>query len=334
MTELLKVSSHAPDAAVIHLAAERLRAGGLVAFPTETVYGLGANALDERAVARIFEAKGRPADNPLIVHVADRAMARQVVSVWPEAADRLAEAFWPGPLTLVLPKSPIIPLVVTAGLPAVGVRMPNHPVALALIHAAGVPVAAPSANPYMGVSPTRAEHVVVGMADRVDLILDGGPADVGLESTVLDLSGEVPTVLRLGGLSVGRLRAVLGYVAVQVDAQGESAVRLPSPGLARRHYAPRATVRLVDGRMALEALAASLKAGGERVGVLAFGAGDWPESIEAQAMPRSPEAYGAMLYATFHAMDALGVTQLLVETPPSDEDWGAVRDRLRRATSL
>jgi L-threonylcarbamoyladenylate synthase len=333
MTQLLSVSAHAPDAALIHLAAEQLRAGRLVAFPTETVYGLGANALDERAVKRIFEAKGRPANNPLIVHVADIAMARQVVNTWPEAAELLAGAFWPGPLTLVLPKAPTIPLAVTAGLPAVGVRMPAHPVAVALIRAAGVPVAAPSANPYMGVSPTRAEHVARGMADRVDVILDGGAADVGLESTVLDLTGAVPTVLRLGGLPVGRLREVLGRVDVYAGAAGEPEVHLPSPGLARRHYAPRATVHLVDGREALIARAEALSAGGERVGVLAFGAGAWPEAVVAEAMPDSPAGYGARLYAALHAMDDLGVTHLLVEAPPGEEDWGAVHDRLRRATS-
>jgi L-threonylcarbamoyladenylate synthase len=340
MTQLLSVSAHAPDAAIIHLAAEHLRAGRLVAFPTETVYGLGANALDERAVKRIFEAKGRPADNPLIVHVADVAMARQLVNAWPDAAEQLAAAFWPGPLTLVLPKGPSVPLAVTAGLPAVGVRMPAHPVALSLIRAAGVPVAAPSANPYMGVSPTRAEHVASAMTGRVDVILDGGPADVGLESTVLDLTGDVPTVLRLGGLPVGRLREVLGRVDVWADAEGEPAVHLPSPGLARRHYAPRATVHLVDGREALIAQATALLASGERVGVLALGAGDWPTSIPsgasgiaAETMPASPAAYGARLYAALHAMDALGIAHLLVETPPGEEEWGAVRDRLRRATS-
>jgi L-threonylcarbamoyladenylate synthase len=333
MTQLLSVSAQAPDPAIIHLAAEHLRAGRLVAFPTETVYGLGATALDERAVRRIFAAKGRPANNPLIVHVADVAMARQVVNAWPEAAEQLAAAFWPGPLTLVLPKAPIIPMSVTAGLPAVGVRMPAHPVAEALIRAAGVPVAAPSANPYMGVSPTRAEHVARGMEGRVDVILDGGAADVGLESTVLDLTGDVPTVLRLGGLPVSRLREVLGRVEVYAGAAGEPEVHLPSPGLARRHYAPRATVHLVDGREALIAQATALLATGEPVGVLALGAGEWPRGLEAEAMPATPAAYGARLYAALHAMDDLGVAHLLIEAPPGEEDWGAVRDRLRRATS-
>jgi L-threonylcarbamoyladenylate synthase len=185
----------------------------------------------------------------------------------------------------------------------------------------------------MGVSPTRAEHVARGMADRVDVILDGGPADVGLESTVLDLTGAVPTVLRLGGLPVSRLREVLGRVDVWADAEGEPTVHLPSPGLARRHYAPRATVHLVAGREALIAQADALLAEGERVGVLALGASAWPTAVEAEAMPDSPAAYGARLYAALHAMDALGITHLLVETPPGDEEWGAVRDRLRRATS-
>ncbi|MFN3431961.1 MAG: L-threonylcarbamoyladenylate synthase [Candidatus Sericytochromatia bacterium] len=314
-------------------ALEALAAGRLVAFPTETVYGLGANALDPAAVARIFAAKGRPATNPLIAHVSDVAMAKTVVAEWPETAERLAAAFWPGPLTLVLPKGAEVPLSVTAGLPAVGVRVPAHPVAQALIRAAGVPVAAPSANPYMGVSPTAAEHVAKGMAGKLDLILDGGPATVGLESTVLDLTRPVPTVLRLGGLPVARLRAVLGEVAVLVSEGGEPEVHLPSPGLARRHYAPEAAVRLVGDRATLIAEAGRLTKTGERVGVLSLGPAALAPGVTVEAMPVVPDLYGARLYATLHAMDALGLSVLLVESPPNGEDWGAVRDRLRRATT-
>ncbi|MFP5503974.1 MAG: L-threonylcarbamoyladenylate synthase, partial [Candidatus Sericytochromatia bacterium] len=253
MTRILTLSPAHPDPAVLAEAAALLRAGALVAFPTETVYGLGANALDPAAVAKIFEAKGRPATNPLIAHVADAAMARQVVASWPESAQKLADAFWPGPLTLVLPKRPEVPDAVTAGLGSVGVRVPAHPVALALIREAGVPVAAPSANPYMAVSPTRAEHVARGLGDKVAMILDGGPAEVGLESTVLDLTRPVPTVLRPGGLPIARLREVLGEVDLLGHLAPEGDVPLPSPGLARRHYAPRARVRLAAGREAFEA---------------------------------------------------------------------------------
>jgi L-threonylcarbamoyladenylate synthase len=333
MTRLLSVSPTAPDPAAIQAAAEILRRGGLVAFPTETVYGLGANALDETAVSGIFAAKGRPATNPLIAHVADVAMAKTVVAEWPETAERLAAAFWPGPLTLVLPKGPAVPLSVTAGLPAVGVRMPAHPVAIALIREAGVPVAAPSANPYMGVSPTTAEHVAKGMAGRVDVILDGGPASVGLESTVLDLTRPVPTVLRLGGLPVAALRAELGEVAVLVTEGGEPETHLPSPGLARRHYAPQAAVRIMGDRATLTAEAGRLTTAGERVGVMTLGPIEVAPGVVIEAMPAVPDRYGSRLYATLHAMDARGLSVILVEAPPDGEDWGAVRDRLRRATA-
>lgn len=333
MTRLLTVSSAAPDPAAIQAAAEILRRGGLVAFPTETVYGLGANALDPAAVSGIFAAKGRPATNPLIAHVADVAMAKTVVAAWPETAERLAAAFWPGPLTLVLPKGPAVPHAVTAGLPAVGVRMPAHPVAIALIREAGVPVAAPSANPYMGVSPTAAEHVAKGMAGRVDLILDGGPTSVGLESTVLDLTRPVPTVLRLGGLPVAKLREVLGTVDVLVSEGGEPETHLPSPGLARRHYAPQASVRLVGDRATLIAEAGRLATTGERVGAMTLGPLTLAPGVVVEAMPVVPDLYGSRLYATLHAMDARGLSVILVETPPDGEDWGAVRDRLRRATA-
>src|SRR4051812_20749755 len=188
---VIQVDADAPGAAVREAAAV-LRDGGLVAFPTETVYGLGARALDPASVARIYEAKGRPSYNPLIVHVATVDAARALSSAWPEAADRLAERFWPGPLTLVVPRAPVIPDAVSAGLDTVGVRIPGHPVAHALLEAAGIPVAAPSANRSMGVSPTTAEHVRRSLGGRVDLILDGGPCPVGIESTVLSLAGEVP----------------------------------------------------------------------------------------------------------------------------------------------
>ncbi|MNS19548.1 Threonylcarbamoyl-AMP synthase [compost metagenome] len=333
MTRLLHVSPAAPNPAAIQAAAEILRRGGLVAFPTETVYGLGANALDETAVAGIFTAKGRPATNPLIAHVADVEMAKTVVAEWPETAERLAAAFWPGPLTLVLPKGPAVPMSVTAGLPAVGVRVPAHPVAIALIREAGVPVAAPSANPYMGVSPTAAEHVAKGMAGRVDLILDGGATSVGLESTVLDLTRPVPTVLRLGGLPVAKLREVLGEVDVLVSEGGEPETHLPSPGLARRHYAPKAAVRLVGDRATLIAEAGRLTTAGERVGVMALGPIELAPSVVVEAMPVVPDLYGSRLYATLHALDALGLSAIIVETPPDGEAWGAVRDRLRRATA-
>lgn len=324
MARTLTLDPHAPEGGAIAEAARVLQAGGLVAFPTETVYGLGANALDAAAVAKIYLAKGRPAANPLIVHVADADMARQVVAAWPAAAQRLAEACWPGPLTLVLPRGPAVPASVTAGLPAVGVRVPAHPVALALIRAAGVPVAAPSANPYTGVSPTTAAHVAAGLGDRVELILDGGPAAVGVESTVLDLTGRVPRVLRPGGLPIPRLRELLGEV-IYVPITKADDVALPSPGLAKRHYAPRAKVMVLPDAAAVARAAAGLA----DVGCWTFG----PPPGEGEQMPANPEAYAARLYAGLHEADRRGWKHLLIEAPPRDEAWAAVHDRLKRAAS-
>jgi L-threonylcarbamoyladenylate synthase len=330
----LAVTTATPEDPAIAEAARVLRAGGLVAFPTETVYGLGANALDPAAVGAIFAAKGRPATNPLIVHAADAAGLRNVVAAWPPRAERLARACWPGPLTLVLPRAEAVPACVTAGLPAVGVRVPAHPVALALLVAAGVPVAAPSANPYMGLSPTTADHVTLGLATTTQdvLLLDGGPASVGLESTVLDLTGAHPRILRPGGVPPATLRALLGRV--DVLAPGVQAEALPSPGLAARHYAPRATLQVLDGLAALRHEAARLAASGAIVAVMGFeaapvGHGAW----RWHQMPADPVAYGQCLYAMLHDLDAAGATDVLVALPPEDEAWAAVADRLRRAAS-
>lgn len=326
---LLRVSPTHPDPRSLEEAARVLRAGGLVAFPTETVYGLGADARSPEAVRRIFQAKGRPADNPLIVHVPDSPAARALVTDWPEVAQRLAEAFWPGPLTLLLPKRPEIPDLVTAGLPAVGLRVPAHPVARALLEAAGLPVAAPSANPYMGVSPTTAGHVAKGLGDRVDLILDGGPTVVGIESTVVDLTGDVPLVLRPGGVSLEALQHVVPAIRM-ADRREAEGPRL-SPGLARRHYSPQAPLRLVErSELAVTARAAR----GQALGVMTLGAapGDLPPAL-VRVMPEDPEGYAQALYAALHELDAAGVVGILAERPPADPAWVAVLDRLTRAAA-
>lgn len=327
---VLPISSRVPEPERLQAASSVLHAGGLVAFPTETVYGLGADARNPLAVRRIFEAKGRPADNPLIVHVPDIASAKQLVTNWPTSAQLLAEAFWPGPLTLLLPKRPEIPDLVTAGLPAVGLRVPAHPVALRLLEVSGLPVAAPSANPYMGISPTTAEHVASGLADRVDLILDGGPTQVGIESTVVDLTGEVPLVLRPGGVSLEALQRVLPEtrMADQREAEGP---RL-SPGLARRHYSPRAPLYLVSGKEAL--VSAAEAARGETLGVMSLGSppADLPGAVW-RSMPSEPEAYAQALYSALHDLDAAGVTLILAERPPAEAAWVAVLDRLTRAAA-
>ena len=302
-------------------AAALLRSGKLVAFPTETVYGLGANALDANAVARIFEVKGRPNTSPVIVHIGDWEMVRKVAASWPPAARMLAEKFWPGPLTLVLPKTPAVPDIVTAGLPTVGVRMPSHPVALALIKAAQVPVAAPSANRFSQLSPTTAEHVRQGLGDRVDYILDGGPCEVGIESTVLSLAGEVPVLLRPGGVSRRQIEDVIGPVATSQDTPHGSH---PAPGMHPRHYSPRTPVILVEAGQVPEK---------GRGAYLQIGTAPAHTVGEVITMPNKAEEYAALLYRVLHDLDAKGYDWIAVEIPGSGADWEAVLDRLRRASS-
>lgn len=300
-----------PDTATLARAAALIRSGGLVAFPTETVYGLGANALDAAAVERIFTAKGRPRQSPLIVHVDSIEMARTLVREWPDSAERLARRYWPGPLTLVLPKQPAIPDIVTAGLATVGLRVPAHPLALALIRAAGVPIAAPSANPFTGLSPTTAEHVRESLGDRVDMVLDGGPATVGIESTVLSLAGREPVLLRPGVIPLPEIEALIGPVRV-AGAAGASAHA--SPGMHPRHYRPRTMLVLL--------------AAGDRP---PNGRGAWLRI--GREMPADPAAYAALLYAALHRLDAQELDWIAVERPPDTPEWAGVLDRLVRAAS-
>jgi len=329
---VLRVDPQRPERAALERAAEVLRAGGLVAFPTETVYGLGAHALDPAAIESIYRAKGRPSYNPLIVHVADVGAARRLAAGWPEAAELLAARFWPGPLTLVLPKSSEIPDAVSAGLPTVALRVPAHPVAHALLRTAGIPLAAPSANRSTEISPTTAEHVRRSLGDRVELILDGGPCPVGIESTVLSLAGGVPTVLRPGTLSIDELRAVIGDVEpVSADPRGKAA--RPSPGMMDRHYAPRAEVvitadfaaRIHDGRTTGDG-APSQAAVLSRSGAL-------PDGVHGVKMPSDAREYAARLYAVLHELDERGFDRILVEPVPATPEWAGVRDRLRRAAT-
>jgi L-threonylcarbamoyladenylate synthase len=326
---VLVIDPTTPDSATIERAARLLRDGGLVAFPTETVYGLGANALDAAAVRRIFGAKGRPSYNPLIVHVADTAAARALVRYWPAAADRAAAAFWPGPLTLVLPRSASVPDVVTAGLGTVGVRVPAHPAALALLRAAGVPIAAPSANRFTRVSPTSAAHVQRGLGVAVDLILDGGVTPWGIESTVVDLSGATPRLLRHGAVSLDELRAALGPVEDATQQAGDEAA-LPSPGMLDRHYSPAAEVRVFRSVDEAAQRVAEEAARGRRVGALLLRA-SLPALHEVVALPDDARGYARLLYASLHALDEAGCDVILVEDVPDTAAWAAVRDRLRRA---
>jgi L-threonylcarbamoyladenylate synthase len=331
----LTVDPDTPDRNVIAQAARLLRAGELVAFPTETVYGLGAHALDERAVRRIFDAKGRPSYNPLIVHVSGVDEARRVAATWPLAAERLAERFWPGPLTLVLPKRPVVPDVVTAGRESVALRVPAHPVALALLREARLPVAAPSANRSTELSPTTARHVEKSLGDRVTMIVDGGPTTVGIESTVLDLTGERPIVLRPGAVSADDLASVIGAVARPgADPRGEAP--RSAPGMMERHYAPRAAVLLYDPAddrdvERVRRRARDEASRGGRVGVLAHEQSAAPEVHNFVIMPQTPDAYARRLYATLHEFEDAGCTLILVERVPADAGWAAVADRLERA---
>ncbi len=299
---------------VIEAAAELIRDGKLVAFPTETVYGLGANALDAAAVDQIYVVKGRPQTSPLIVHVSSLEMARGLVSEWPQPAAILAERFWPGPLTLVLPKAACVPDRVTAGLPTVGIRMPSHPVALALIEAAGVPIAAPSANRFTGLSPTTADHVRRSL--EVPMILDGGTTDVGIESTVLSLAGREAVLLRPGMISRAQVEEAIGPVHVGSAAAGEAHA---SPGMHPRHYSPATPLLIVDGSSLPEGNGAYL----------------WRETpVRCECpiqMPVEPAEYAHRLYDTLHKLDDLGLDWIAVERLPSTVEWAGILDRLERA---
>jgi L-threonylcarbamoyladenylate synthase len=330
---VLRVDPRAPDAGVVAEAVAVLRAGGLVALPTETVYGLGARALDPEAVGRIFAAKGRPSSHPLIAHVLDEAHARALAGAWPAGAERLAKAFWPGPLTLVVERAPSVPAAVAGGGSSLAVRAPSHPVARAVIAALGEPVAAPSANRYQGLSPTEASHVLKELGERVDLVLDAGPCEAGIESTVVDVRAEPARVLRPGAIAMASLREVVGEIEVGNERlRGEEA--RASPGMQERHYAPRA--RLVMAGAIAEAVqsASRLAAEGERVGLVAreLSAPVAP-GVVVRTLPGDAEGYARALYRTLHELDDAGVSVIFVEAIPVDEAWWAVVDRLERGAA-
>lgn len=320
-TEVLRVDPHSPDPGRVERAAALLRTGRLVAFPTETVYGLGANALDAAAVRGIFAAKGRPPSNPVIVHVQEPAQVRNVAASWPATAAQLAAAFWPGPLTLVVPKLPTVPDEVTAGGPTVAVRCPAHPVARALLAAAGVPVAAPSANRSTELSPTLADHVLKSLNGRIDLVLDGGPCPGGIESTVVDVTGPVVRLLRPGLVTVPMLEAVAGPVAA--GAAHDAVAR--SPGLMAKHYSPRTPVVLADDA---DAEHRRLRDAGLRV--ISVGA---DLSSEHRRISRDPREYASELYAVLHELDDGRFDRIVIAMPPDTPEWAGVRDRLTRAAA-
>jgi L-threonylcarbamoyladenylate synthase len=318
-----------PDAALAR-AVDALRAGELVAFPTETVYGLGADAANAAAVRHLFAVKGRPTDHPVIVHVARASQLDEVGGDVPDVARRLAEAFWPGALTIVVLRAPdSVVLEVTGGRPTVGVRVPDHPVAHALLEAFGGGVAAPSANRFGRVSPTTAAHVRADLGDDVAVVLDGGPARIGVESTIVDVTGYAPAILRVGGVSQSDIERVIGREC-DVRTSGEVA----APGALASHYSPRATVEIVDRSSAGERVRAQLR-DGRRVALLAPAPlpPDLPSDLVVLGAPRDVEEYARVLYARMREADGQNVDVLLV-VPPDDE-YGlgaAVADRLWRAS--
>jgi L-threonylcarbamoyladenylate synthase len=331
--DILPTHTPALFAAAVKRAAELLRAGDVVALPTETVYGLAANALDAAAVARLYEAKGRPAQNPIIVHVADLAMARRCVRAWPAVAERLAGAFWPGPLTLVLPRAREIPDIVTAGGPTVGVRWPAHPFIRAVIRECGFPLAAPSANLSNRLSPTTAEHVRKQLGGRIPLIVDGGPSSVGIESTVVDLTSEPPAVLRPGMIHDPSLIAVTGGLRGHRERPAASPQVLRSPGLFKKHYAPRAKLLVLGWRDTAD-LKSHLPPPADRVHIIAHTRIPGSEGFAGvSVIPHDAAAFARAIYAELHRCDEAGADVIVVEALPDGPEWRAIADRLRRAAA-
>ena len=340
-TRTLTLSPHNPDLELIRQASDVILRRGLVAFPTETVYGLGANALDEEAVAKIFHAKGRPSNDPLIVHVASVDDVKLVASEIPPIVKKLADAFWPGPLTLVLPKQPHVPASVTAGLDTVAVRVPSHPIALALIRASGVPIAAPSANRFGHTSPTTAAHVLDDLNGRIDMILDGGATSVGVESTVLDVTCDPPMILRPGGVSREAIEAVIGKVALRNNRPNSEDEAQVSPGLLGKHYTPNAELILCKGERdsALEKLlelAKQAQAQGRSVGLLLANE-DMTVFESCIEYPLGSfddlESIARNLYAGMRALDDKKVNLILTRDFGGQGLGLAIHDRLLRAAS-
>jgi L-threonylcarbamoyladenylate synthase len=332
-TEILATHTPALFDAAVKEAAALLRAGELVALPTETVYGLAANAWNPGAVQRIFQAKGRPSQNPIIVHVASLEMAQNCCLQWPSLAERLASAFWPGPLTLVVPRGTRIPDEVTAGGSTVGVRWPSHPFIQAVIRACGFPLAAPSANLSNRVSPTTAEHVRKALGDRVRLIVDGGPAQVGIESTVLDISVRPPRLLRPGMVHEHTLLAVTGEL--ELRSAGHPAI-IKSPGMFPRHYSPKTKLVVWSWVDEPTLLAQCKKAGLSPCQAYIVAHTRIPADqgfAGVLVIPHDPQAFARALYAALHECDQTGAELIVVEQVPESSEWRAIADRLQRAAA-
>jgi L-threonylcarbamoyladenylate synthase len=338
-TEIL--STHTPELfqKAVKRAAELLRAGEVVALPTETVYGLAANALDENAVAKIFQVKGRPANNPIIVHVASVEMAKRCVKQVPELADKLSKSFWPGPLTLVLPRAEKIPEIVTAGGATVGIRWPSHPFIQAVIRECGFPLAAPSANLSNCISPTNAEHVRAQLDGKIPLIVDGGQSQVGIESTVLDLSVSPPQILRPGMIHAESIFAALKNCELQIancKLNSPADAKLRSPGLLEKHYSPKAKLLVLNWRddaNLLEQIRHSPFAIRHCFIIAHTHIPSAENFADVSVMPHDAEAFARAFYAELHRCDAAGAELIVVEAPPETPEWSGITDRLRRAAA-
>lgn len=336
-TKVIKIDENNIDAELAGKAGEVLKGGGLCAFPTETVYGLGANALDPKAVSNIFKAKGRPNDNPLIVHIAEAEQIYELVCEVNERAKAVMKHFWPGPVSIILKKSDIIPTCVSAGLDTVAIRMPSHPVARAVLKAAGVPVAAPSANTSGKPSPTVADHVFEDMNTKIDMIIDGGSCSVGLESTVLDLSGEQSVILRPGAVTAKDLEPYIGAV-IGGKNDAEDGETPKAPGMKYKHYAPKAEVYAVevgesDYTADLTELLREKQAEGKKVGILDFKSGNTYGADEYIFMGSTSEKYASKLFSALRKMDSLG-TDVIYAVLGFDDDYStALRNRLYKSAA-
>lgn len=329
-TELISVDPRAPEPARIQRCAQVLLRRGLVAFPTETVYGLGALADDESAAKKIYEAKGRPSHNPLITHVGSVHAARELAPTWSDVAEALAQRFWPGPLTLVVPRATRIPRSVCGGLDAMAIRVPAHPVALALLRAVDRPIAAPSANRSNELSPTTAAHVLRGLDGRIDVVLDGGPCSVGIESTVVDLSGDHPLVLRPGTITIDELRSIEPSTELRSTVMQHGQLRA-SPGMDAKHYAPRARLILAHRGE----IAACVRESSGVIGVVLVGESRVPSEDGVIVVEMSADAreFAAALYDRLHWLDEQGCATIVCERVPDTSEWDGARDRLQRASA-
>lgn len=336
MAKLISATDNKNIKSAVEEAVKLLRAGEIVALPTETVYGLAANALNPDAVAKIFKAKGRPPTNPIIVHVDSIEMAKKCVKKWGALADKLAQNFWPGPLTLVLEKSEIIPDIVTAGGKTVGVRFPSHPIIVAVIQECGFPLAAPSANLSSRISPTTAQHVLKSLGDKIPLIIDGGECNIGIESTVLDITTHPPRILRPGLIHQESLSAVIGGRVIKSDSIESSAQNLKSPGLLRKHYSPNAKLILEKWNNEQELGKIIERYGCERelTHILTI-SNPLPNNTYGKViiMPKQAKSYAKALYSELHKCDEEGAKWIIAQYPPETSEWHAVIDRLRRAST-